>query len=167
MELRRATFTDADRIWEILSQAIQRRKMEGSEQWQDGYPNPAIIKKDIENGWGHILLIDDVLIGYGALIANYEPAYDGIEGKWLTNEAFLVIHRVAITEKLIGTGIATKFFIEAETVAKEQNIFSIKVDTNFDNAPMLHILNKLGYVYCGEVYFRGSARKAFEKMLNP
>ncbi|MFT4092143.1 MAG: hypothetical protein QM640_00795 [Niabella sp.] len=39
------------------------------------------------------------------------------------------------------------------------------VDTNFDNAPMLHILNKLGYIYCGEVFFRGAARKAFEKVL--
>ena len=26
-----------------------------------------------------------------------------------------------------------------------------KVDTNFDNAAMLHILKKLGYTYCGEV----------------
>ena len=40
-----------------------------------------------------------------------------------------------------------------------------KLDTNFDNAPMLKILDKLGYTYCGEVFFRGSARKAFEKIL--
>jgi hypothetical protein len=31
---------------------------------------------------------------------------------------------------------------------------------------MLRVLEKLGYVYCGEVYFRGSARKAFEKKLD-
>ena len=50
-------------------------------------------------------------------------------------------------------------------LAKGNNIFSIKVDTNFDNIPMLKILEKLGYTYCGEVTFRGSFRKAFEKTL--
>ena len=50
-------------------------------------------------------------------------------------------------------------------VTLESNVYSIKVDTNFDNVPMLRILDKLGYVYCGEVFFRGSARKAFEKVL--
>jgi hypothetical protein len=39
------------------------------------------------------------------------------------------------------------------------------VDTNFDNAAMLHILKKLGYTYCGEVYLAGGERKAFEKLL--
>ncbi len=41
------------------------------------------------------------------------------------------------------------------------------MDTNFDNTPMLRILEKLGYTYCGEVYFRGSARRAYEKVLAP
>ena len=44
-------------------------------------------------------------------------------------------------------------------------IFSIRVDTNYDNIPMLKLLAALEYQYCGEVYFRGSARKAFEKVL--
>lgn len=36
---------------------------------------------------------------------------------------------------------------------------------NFDNASMLHLLKKLGYTYCGEVYLAGGVRKAFEKLL--
>jgi hypothetical protein len=30
---------------------------------------------------------------------------------------------------------------------------------------MISIFEKAGYTYCGEVYFRGSPRKAFEKVL--
>jgi len=52
-----------------------------------------------------------------------------------------------------------------EKVALEKNIHSIKVDTNFDNPAMLKTFENLGYSYCGEVYFRGSARKAFEKVI--
>ena len=53
-----------------------------------------------------------------------------------------------------------------EEFAIKYKVYSIKVDTNFDNKPMLHIFNKLGYTYCGKVYFRGQERRAFEKVLD-
>jgi hypothetical protein len=45
----------------------------------------------------------------------------------------------------------------------ENQVFSIKVDTNFDNLAMLHILEKLDYQYCGEVYFREVPEKPSRK----
>ena len=84
---------------------------------------------------------------------------------WLTNRDFAVVHRVAISDDYIGKGLAQKIFLFTEDLALENNIFSIKVDTNFDNIPMLKILEKLGYTHCGEVAFRGGVRKAFEKKL--
>jgi hypothetical protein len=33
--------------FDILQQAIARRKADGSNQWQDGYPNPEVILNDI------------------------------------------------------------------------------------------------------------------------
>ena len=68
-------------------------------------------------------------------------------------------------DKAAGKGFATEIFRRIEEFSRKNGILSIKVDTNFDNAAMLRILEKLGYKYCGEVYFRGSARKAFEKVL--
>ena len=163
--LRKAEFSDHATIWEMLKQAIERRKNDGSSQWQDGYPNSETVRSDIENQIGYVLEIDGETSAYAALIFNDEPAYENIEGKWLSNGDFLVIHRVAVSDRFLGKGIATKLFLEIENFAKEQQIFSIKVDTNFDNLAMLRILEKLNYTYCGEVYFRGSARKAFEKLL--
>jgi RimJ/RimL family protein N-acetyltransferase len=52
-----------------------------------------------------------------------------------------------------------------EDFALNNNIFSVKADTNFDNIAMMKIFENLGYTYCGEVYFRGSPRKAYEKVL--
>lgn len=52
--LRQATLNDVDRIWEILQQAIEKRKEEGSEQWQNGYPNLDVVQNDISNGFGKI-----------------------------------------------------------------------------------------------------------------
>ena len=163
--LRKASLEDQEVIWDILQKAIKRRKEEGSNQWQDGYPNINSIKNDIEKDFGYVLQSENQILGYAAVIFEIEPAYEIIKGKWLSNQEYVVIHRVAVSEEYIGSGIATKIFKEVEKVALSKNIFSIKVDTNFDNIPLLKILNKLNYAYCGEVYFRGSARKAFQKLL--
>ena len=55
---RKADATDISEIWAILQQAIIRRKNDGSNQWQDGYPNPDVVKNDIEKGYGENLLVD-------------------------------------------------------------------------------------------------------------
>ncbi|MGA9211421.1 N-acetyltransferase family protein [Kaistella sp.] len=163
---RKALLADIETIWKILQQAIERRKEDGSKQWQDGYPNPETIENDINNNFGFVLESKNEIIAYAALIFDLEPAYEIIEGKWLSDKEYLVVHRVAVSTESARKGVATQIFKEIEKIAISKNIFSIKVDTNFDNIPMLKILNKLGYQYCGEVYFRGAARKAFEKLLN-
>lgn len=166
MNFRQAVTEDSNTIWNILLGAKERRRKEGSLQWQDGYPNPETVANDIDKGFGYVLEDgNNNVIAYAALIPNYEPAYEDIEGQWLTNGDFLVVHRVAISEDFLGKGMATLVMKKIENYAVTHKIPSIKVDTNFDNAPMLKILEKLEYQYCGEVHFRGAARKAFEKVL--
>jgi GNAT superfamily N-acetyltransferase len=162
---RKATTLEISQIWVILQQAIIRRKNAGSQQWQDGYPNENVIEQDVAKGNGYVLIDENKIIGYAAILFNDEPAYEHLKGNWLTNDDFVVVHRVAISDEYLGKSLAQKIFLYTEDIAIENHIFSIKVDTNFDNLAMLKILEKLGYTYCGEVSFRGSARKAFEKKL--
>ncbi|OPB86138.1 GNAT family N-acetyltransferase [Elizabethkingia ursingii] len=165
IRFRQAEEKDKDIIWGILQQAIERRKNDGSNQWQDGYPNLQTVENDIAKDQGYVLTLNDEVITYAALIFNDEPAYENIKGEWLTNGDFMVVHRVAVSDKAAGKGIVKKFFGTLDDFARSKKVYSIKVDTNFDNLAMLAILEKLGYVYCGEVVFRESARKAFEKVL--
>lgn len=166
-QFRKAIFTDQQQIWTILQQAIARRKADGSNQWQDGYPNLEVVHNDIVNEYGYVLTDNETIVGYCAILINNEPEYAKIEGKWLTWTDFIVVHRVAIANNYLGRGLAKYIFEQIEDVARQHKIWSIKADTNFDNAPMLHILETLGYTYCGEVHFRGSPRKAFEKVIHP
>ena len=165
LNLRKATLSELPQIWEILQDAIEQRRQEGSTQWQDGYPNELSVTNDINNGYGYVLTENDSILCYAAIIFGIEPAYEEIVGKWLTNGDYVVVHRVAVSKLAKGKGIATKLFQKIEDLALHQKVCSIKVDTNFDNVPMLKILDKLQYTYCGEVFFRGAARKAFEKKL--
>lgn len=165
IEMREAQITEVGQIWEIIQQAIERRRKEGSTQWQNGYPNRDTIESDIKKHFGYVLTVEDEIAVYTALIMNDEPAYSSIEGAWLSDGEFVVIHRVAVNEKFAGKGMVKILFDKIEDFTRSQNIKSIKVDTNFDNLAMLKILESKGYSYCGEVMLAGGMRKAFEKII--
>src|SRR5688572_16875547 len=153
MKLRKAGISDIIPIWEILQQAIEQRRQEGSQQWQNGYPNQQTVEDDITNGYGYVIAENSIIIAYAAIIFDIEPAYKEINGQWLTNGDYVAVHRVATSNSVKGKGVATMLFKLLEDLAIEHNVFSIKVDTNFDNIPMLKILKKLDYSYCGEIFF--------------
>ena len=162
---RHANYSEASQIWQILKDAIRRRKEDGSSQWQDGYPNMKVIKSDIQKKIGFVFTQNDTIIGYSAVIINDEPDYVNIEGKWLSDQDFIVYHRVAISEEFLAKGMAKKMMKLIEQYALSKNIYSLKADTNHDNIPMMKIFEKLGYSFCGIVYIRQSPRRAYEKVL--
>lgn len=165
IHFRKAETSDINAVWEIIQQSIERRRKDGSQQWQNGYPNLKTVESDVEKGFGHVLTVNNEIAVYVALIFNDEPAYSSIEGAWLTNGEFVVVHRVAVSENFAGQGLAKKLFDYIEDFTKSQNVLSIKVDTNYDNLAMLKILESKGFTYCGEVFLAGGVRKAFEKVL--
>ena len=165
MCIRDRNTTDINIIWEIIQQSIERRRKDGSNQWQNGYPNLQTVESDVSKEFGYVITVDNEVAVFVALIFNDEPAYSSIEGAWLTTGEFLVIHRIAVSEKFAGQGLVKKLFDYVEDFVRTQNVQSIKVDTNFDNIAMLKILESKGYSYCGEVVLAGGVRKAFEKVV--
>lgn len=165
--LRKAKVEDAKIIWNLLQIGILKRKEDGSDQWQDGYPNPTIVLDDIVKGYG-IVAIDptDKIVAYIAMIDQIEPAYEDIKGKWLSNQPYVVLHRLIVDLDNPIKGLATWMMKSIEELVVRKGIDTIKVDTNFDNRGMLRVFEKLAYQFCGKVYFRGKERLAFEKRLN-
>lgn len=166
MILRKAVFSELPVIWDILQQAIEQRRLSGSDQWQNGYPNEQVVHDDIINGYAYVLVDNEIIIAYAAIIFGVEPAYEEIDGKWLSNGNYVVVHRVATADAVKGKGVATHLFKLIEDLCIQHKVYSIKVDTNFDNIPMLKILDKLNYTYCGEIFFGGSLRRAYEKIIS-
>jgi GNAT superfamily N-acetyltransferase len=167
MQLRKAKSSELPVIWEIIQYAIEQRRLDGSQQWQDGYPNEQTIRIDIDDQNGYVVTEGEEILAYAAILFEKEDAYEAIEGEWLSNGDYAVVHRLAASKPAKGRGVATAFFYLLEELMKERGVFSIKADTNFDNGPMLHLFEKLGYTYCGEIYFQGAPRKAYEKVLDP
>ncbi len=165
MEIRKATFSDIDRIMEIVNDAKTYLKSHGLDQWQDGYPNEESFKGDIENGESYVI-VDGEIIGCMALSFRGERTYDVIDGAWLTNDKYGVIHRLAIDKNYKGKRVANEFLAFSEEVAKGQDVYSIKIDTHPENMSMQKWILNNGFAKCGIVYIRDNAvRFAYEKVI--
>lgn len=94
-----------------------------------------------------------------------EPAYDDIKGAWRRDTPYAVIHRMAFSQKARGKGIAGIAFDLIERFCLEQGVRNIRVDTDFPNKRMQHILEKQGFVHCGVIVFQGGEKLAYDKLL--
>ncbi len=165
-KFRRATVTDTNRCWEIVQQARRRMAEASRDQWQGEYPSLKNVESDIALGIGYVLCLDDEPVAYGAVVTTGEPAYDVIDGSWISdNKPYVVLHRLCIADEALGHGLAKQYFKAVEQWAAARDIRFFRVDTNYDNVEMLHILPSIGFEYCGEITYVGGSRKAFEKAI--
>ncbi len=169
-ELARYTFRpahpeEAECVWQMMLDAKAYMRRLGRNQWDEAYPTPELITGDIAAGEGYVLCTDGVPAVYGAVVFREEPAYREIDGRWLSDRPYVVLHRMAAAEAFRGQGLGARFFAAIERLAAERGIESFRVDTNFDNADMLHLFEKLGFTYCGKIHYPQGERLAYEKRL--
>ena len=165
--IRKATMHDAPRIWQLMLQAKAQMYREGKQQWDESYPLPTHIEADIAKGYAHVLCKADVVVAYGAVAYDGEPAYDVIEGEWLSVQPYVVVHRLAVADEAKRQGVATRFMQEVEKLAVTNGVYSFKVDTNHDNFYMQRMLKTLGFAYCGVIHYPRGERMGYEKTLTP
>lgn len=169
MKIRHSSTNDLKHIMEIIHYAQRYLASLNIDQWQDGYPNEAQIRKDIENKESYIVENDEQeIIATFMLTTTGEPTYTTINGEWLTNTTttYGVIHRIAVAENCTNKGMATTIITYCEELLKEQAITSMRIDTHPNNLGMQHILKKINYNYCGIITLTTNAiRLAYEKVL--
>lgn len=163
--LRAAGEVDRNRIWDIIQQAKAQMYRENRQQWNEMYPSIEHIQADLSNGYAYVLCNQEKVIAYAAVVYDGEPTYQSIEGKWLSDFPHVVVHRLAVADEMKHKGIATIFMQEVEKLSIQKGVRSFKVDTNFDNQGMQKVIKKCGFTYCGDIFFQGGARRAYEKIL--
>lgn len=156
---------DLTRIMEIIGQAKNQMYREGKRQWDDSYPARQHIAADIDAGNGYVLFLSGRVIAYGAIVFSGEPAYTSIQGRWLSDRQFVVLHRLAVADEVKRQGIATRFMEEAENLSRAKGFHSSRIDTNCDNVYMQRILEKRNFIYCGEIFYERGSRMAYEKLI--
>lgn len=162
MKIRQAFPNEVDKVMLIIEDARKQLAISGSNQWQGDYPNRQTIFEDILTGKGYVALQNNQLVAYVAVITDGEPAYHNIyDGKWKHNHSrYVVFHRVAVLSSVTGQKIAQTFL---QGLIEGIDSHDFRCDTHEKNKTMQHILEKLGYVYCGKVPIDGE-RLAYQKI---
>ncbi len=123
--IRKATFNDLESILKIIKEVQVRMKESGLSQWQNNYPNKEIIIADI-NG-GHLFIYEDKEVLATMSVFNFDPVYEHINGAWLNQNNYIVIHRIAVSNKGLGLKITDRFY---KFIFDYFKVKDIRIDTH-------------------------------------
>ena len=164
MEIRKSTEQDFDRMMEIYAYARQFMAEHGNpNQWgPNHWPPEELIHKDIASGDSYVCTHEGSVVGtfYFVVGKDIEPTYRTIvDGAWLNDGPYGVVHRVAGDGSVRGIGAACIQW------AFDQ-CGHIRIDTHGDNKVMQNLLTKLGFTRCGTIYVEQDdyPRFAYEKV---
>ena len=159
MKIELAKKTDLDKLLEIYREAREFMKNSGNKtQWGDNKPSKETLERDIENKNLYKVVDFDEIVGAFALIYGEDKTYLEIDGKWLNDEPYATLHRVASSGKARG--------IMSEIIKfSEEKYENLRIDTHKNNHKMLDKIRENGFTYCGVIKIDdGSPREAFQKI---
>lgn len=166
MIIRHANKTDLIDIMVIIKKAKIYMKENKINQWNENYPNEDVFLTDLKENRLYVAEIDNKVVGMAVLVLDGDADYKNIDGKWLSDGKYGVIHRIAVNPDYKSQNVAKNLLDFFEDKLKELNYDSIRVDTHKDNKSMLRFIEKNGFQKCGIVYIRKTdERIAFEKPL--
>jgi hypothetical protein len=163
MTIRKTTTADLPAVMEIYKQAREMMAESGNpNQWANGYPSLQIIESDIAKGISYVCKNENRNKNRAEAVFCFDtapdPTYEKIEGAWLNNKTYGVVHRIARAKNAKGAGAFCLKWCFGQ-------IPNIRIDTHKDNAPMIKLLNNLEYKYCGIIWLEnGEERLAFQKV---
>ena len=167
MIIRLATLNDIPQIMLLIAEIVPAMRAQGNFQWDSTYPNAEVFENDIALGQLWVADVDGDIAGISAITTDQYPEYASV-GLDLSETA-IVTHRLAVSNNYRGQGIAAKLLQQAEQVAIDRGIKTLRIDTNSNNKATRQLFPKMGYEFAGEMGldFRPNLRfYCYEKRLD-
>ena len=156
--IRKAGFSDLERILEIYAEARQFMRETGNpNQWGNTNPREETLREDIELGQLYAVERDGSVCGVFAFLLGEDETYKVIyDGEWRSKEPYGTIHRIASSRN--AKGVFTEAFEYCRGVIRH-----LRIDTHHDNKIMQHVVTKHGFERCGIIHLAdGAPRIAYE-----
>ena len=161
MNIRKANYKDLEEI-RLIYQSARKFMSDNGNPNQWGTNNPPLSRTEEDLRENNLYVVEDDKDILAVFFYKYgdDPTYKIIyQGSWLNNSPYGVIHRIAVSDKARGKGIAGICFDFAYSQCK-----NLKIDTHKDNIPMQRALAKHGFKQCGIIHLiNGDERIAFQK----
>lgn len=159
LTVRKVLPCEIDRAMEIFDTARSFMRKNGNmAQWINGYPQRCMIMNDIESGKLYAVCSNSGICGVFYFDVGVDPTYNYIEGEWLNDEEYGVVHR-------IGSDGTERGVLKCAVDFAFDRVDNVRIDTHADNKVMRHLLSdKMGFTQCGTIYIEdGSPRIAYQK----
>ncbi len=166
MEIRIATEKDFEAAVALLEMGRKNIAELGIDQWQNGSPNAEDIRRDIENGNCYVAVEGDNYLATLYIGFDGDKTYEKIEGKWLQEDKYATLHRVAVNTDYRGKGVFSAVVNFATLLSLSKGYHALRIDTHYGNTRMQSALGKNGFTPCGKIWLSwGDERLAFEKII--
>ena len=158
MFIRPAIWDDLPRIMEIYAAARDFMRRAGNpNQWGNNNPPRSSVEEDIQHGVCRVAEEDGRIYAVFALIPGPDPTYAKIDGAWLNERPYAVMHRVATDGS--RHGVMQEILAYAGLFYNE-----LRIDTHKDNIVMQRAVLRGGFKYCGIIYLAtGDPRLAYQR----
>ncbi len=146
MIIRKALKTDIGRCLEIYADAREFMRANGNpDQWGNEYPYEHLLCEDIELSRLYVADCDGSVEGVFLMESGPDETYLEIEGEWLNDQPYFVIHRIASSGRVKG-------IVKKAVDFALKNTKNVRIDTHEKNLTMQKVLENLGFKYCGTIY---------------
>ena len=145
-----AKSADAEEVFALIDRCREAMKGTGIEQWPDFYPDPDIVRGDIEAGSLWIVRKRGVIVAAATMDDRQPEQYAGVE--WKYGMPCMCIHRFAVDPLQQGTGLAGRFMWILELRAARMGAASMRLDTYSLNMAANKFYEGLGYIKRGTIH---------------
>ena len=160
----KADISQLDEIFSLYQKAIIIMENDGIHQWDEIYPDKAVLEEDINKNQMYIGIKDQKIAVCFVLSEECDEEYKN--GKWEYPEArFTVIHRLCVNPDFQKQGIATQTMEYLERLCKSEGYDSIRLDCFTENPYSRKLYEKAGYSVVGYADWRKGRFELREKKL--
>ncbi|MEF9952716.1 MAG: GNAT family N-acetyltransferase [Clostridium sp.] len=160
----KANINHLNEIITVLKDTIVSMNAQGLYQWNENYPNEKTIISDIDNEELFVKVEENSVKGFVVLNQLEDKDYEKLS--WTsTRDTSLVIHRLCVSPKFQGSGVAKEIMEFTHSYAKENGYEYIRLDTSVKNTRSISVYEKHGYNNVGVISTEKGDYVCFEKFL--
>lgn len=161
---RKATEDEAYDIYLHYVRVIDSMQKNGIDQWDELYPNSAVLAADISAGDLWVGEEEGSLLCTFAVNTDCEEEYEACSWQY-PEEPYVVVHRLAVNPKFHRKGVARLAMEFVENSAKEKGIRTIRLDTFCGNIAGAALYESLGFKILGYAHWRKGKFQIMEKII--
>ena len=145
---------EIDAILTLTRACGRHMRDNGIDQWDENYPDRAVILHDVETETLFAYRDGDEVLGIVVLNEWQDEEYGDINWSTSDDDKNIVVHRLAVRPDQQGKGLGRKLMDFAEQWARENEYAAIRLDTYSQNPRNQRFYLNRGYTDLGPVYLK-------------